>query len=173
MTAHNTIVLISNTVSIVVHVTLCHLFTVVMGLPVATVAAAFGISCLSNLMILALYSKFCIEHKVSMFGMFSMKLLEWDKVNEYMAISIPSIVMLCAEWWAMEILSMLAILLGTIEIAAMTISYNYIFIQFNVPDGFQIGTVALMGQAIGEENQKLAKLLSVMGLGMSMIASAG
>ena len=128
VTAHNTVVLLSNTVSIVVHIYLCHLFTEVMDLPVATVAVAFGISCTANLMILAMYSKFCIEHRVSFLGMFDVKLLNKDKVYEYMAISVPSIVMLCAEWWAMEILSMLAVLLGTIEIAAMTISYNYIFI---------------------------------------------
>ena len=80
--------------------------------------------------------------------------------------------MLCAEWWAMESLCLMAVVLGTVETAAMTISYNYLFIMYNVPDGFQIGTVALMGQAIGEANRSLAKLLGVLGLALCVVASS-
>ncbi len=57
--------------------------------------------------------------------MFNFKLLRIQSVRQYMAISLPAMVMLCAEWWCMEFLILMAANLGTVAIGAMTISYNY------------------------------------------------
>lgn len=48
----------------------------------------------------------------------------------YLGISGPSIVMLCAEWWAFEILVFLAAFISTGAVGSMAISYNYLTLVF-------------------------------------------
>ena len=84
-----------------------------------------GIACLGNLTFVMVYGEYYSPTKVKSFGMFNLKLLQKEGVEEYLSISLPAMVMLCAEWWAMEVLILLAANLGTVAIGAMTISYNY------------------------------------------------
>ena len=71
----------SNIISISVHVLLCHTFITVWELPVNSVALALCLSNLTNFMLVATYSKFCLEHSVSYFGFTNLRLLKWFDVN--------------------------------------------------------------------------------------------
>ena len=53
--------------------------------------------------------------------------------------------MLCAEWWAFEILNLLAGILGVREQAAMTISFNITIQTFMINMGIQEAAAALVG----------------------------
>ena len=81
VTQYNKVVLFSNIISISVHVLLCHTFITVWELPVNSVALALCLSNLTNFMLVATYSKFCLEHSVSYFGFTNLKLLKWFDVN--------------------------------------------------------------------------------------------
>ena len=74
-----------------------------------------------------------------------------------MKLSIPSTVMMCAEWWAFEILSILAGILGVVELASQTINFNMIALLFMIPLGIQEATCAIIGNCIGANNVPLAK----------------
>ena len=62
-----------------------------------------------------------------------------------MKLSIPSTVMMCAEWWAFEILSILAGILGVVELASQTINFNMIALLFMIPLGIQEAACAIIG----------------------------
>ena len=70
--------------------------------------------------------------------------------------------MTCAEWWSYAILSLMATLISAEAVSSMAISYNFKELIFQVPYGFQLGTTAVLGNIIGEENDRLGKFLCVM-----------
>ena len=55
--------------------------------------------------------------------------------GEYLSLSIPATAMLCAEWWAFELLTILAGILGVIELASQTINFSMIALLFMIPLG--------------------------------------
>ena len=77
--------------------------------------------------------------------------------GEYLCISIPATVMICAEWWAFEIIELLAGILGVTELASQTLCINVTAMLFMVPLGIQEATCGLVGNCIGANNVPLAK----------------
>ena len=76
---------------------------------------------------------------------------------EYLRIAINAMVMLCSEEWAFEINSILAGILGVVELAAMTVVCSFTSLLFMVALGIQESTCALIGNCIGANNVPLAK----------------
>ena len=75
----------------------------------------------------------------------------------YFRLSIPSTVMTCSEWWAFEIMVILAGILGITEQAVNVILFNIIAVLYMAPVGMQEASCALIGNEIGANNPKLAK----------------
>ena len=57
--------------------------------------------------------------------------------GEYLSISLPATAMLCAEWWALEVIAILAGILGVIELASQIINFNVISILLTTSLGVQ------------------------------------
>ena len=86
-------------------------------------------------------------------------LLKPRDIKVYLKISGPAIVMLCADWWAYECIVILSAFISIGAMGSMAISYNYLFLIYSIPCGFQIGAVAVIGNIIGEENEQLGKFM--------------
>ena len=78
----------------------------------------------------------------------------WD---QYLAVSIPVTIMICSEWWAFEALTIMAGILGVVELASQTISINVLATLYMVVTGIQEATCSLIGNSIGANNVPLAK----------------
>ena len=65
--------------------------------------------------------------------------------------------MLCAEWWALEVLAIFAGILGVIELASQIINFNVISILLTTSLGVQMATCTVIGNCIGANNVPLAK----------------
>ena len=65
--------------------------------------------------------------------------------------------MLCAEWWAFEVLTILAGVIGVLPLASLTICLNMHALLFRVPLGITEATGALLGNSVGANNVRLAK----------------
>ena len=65
--------------------------------------------------------------------------------------------MLCAEWWAFEILTIIAGILGVKEQATQVILFNICAQVFMVPQGMQEAACAIIGNEIGANNVRLAR----------------
>lgn len=75
---------------------------------------------------------------------------------EYIKLGLPGTIMLCSEWWAYEILTIFASLLGTAEVAAQTIILQTASLAFMVPLGLGVACASLVGNALGAGKKPLA-----------------
>ncbi|CAK9249953.1 unnamed protein product [Sphagnum jensenii] len=64
--------------------------------------------------------------------------------------------MVCSEWWAYEILTLLASQLGTYEVAAQTIIIQTASLTYMVPMGISIATASLVGNFLGADKADVA-----------------
>ena len=76
---------------------------------------------------------------------------------EYLKVSIPCTVMLCSEWYAFEIVTVLAGTLGVNEIACQSVVFSIAAFTAQIAIGLQEATSALIGNCIGANNIPLAK----------------
>uniref|UniRef100_A0A8C3NKJ2 Multidrug and toxin extrusion protein n=1 Tax=Geospiza parvula TaxID=87175 RepID=A0A8C3NKJ2_GEOPR len=83
-------------------------------------------------------------------------LLEWDS---FTSLAIPSMLMMCIEWWTYEIGSFLIGLLSVVELSAQSIIYEVSVVAFMVRIPLGLGTAASVqvGNALGAGNVEMAK----------------
>ena len=65
--------------------------------------------------------------------------------------------MLCAEYWAFEILIVLAGIIGVTELAAQTVCLMILALAFEITVGFQQAVCAVLGNCTGANNVALAE----------------
>ena len=75
----------------------------------------------------------------------------------YLQISLPATLMICKEWWAFEILTVLAGVLGVTELASQTVVMTVSALLFMVPLGLQEASCSIIGNCTGANNIPLAK----------------
>ncbi|KAI5269597.1 multidrug and toxin extrusion protein 1 [Manis pentadactyla] len=79
-------------------------------------------------------------------------------------LAIPSMLMLCIEWWAYEIGSFLSGTLGTVELGAQSIVYELATIVYMIPTGFSVAASVRVGNALGAGNIEQARKSSAVAL---------
>lgn len=136
------------------HILLCLLF--VFHLDMGVIGLAVAVSCKDFvLMVLTMIYCYLSPEVYKVFRPFDMEALRgW---GEYLSISIPAAVMICAEYYAFEFIAISAAVLGIVEIASISIVYSYSTLLFMIALGIQEGTCTLIGNCIGANNVPLAK----------------
>ncbi|NWI08014.1 S47A2 protein, partial [Tichodroma muraria] len=81
-------------------------------------------------------------------------LLEWDS---FTSLAIPSMLMMCIEWWTYEIGSFLIGLLSVVELSVQSIIYEVSVVAFMIPLGLGTGASVQVGNALGAGNIEAAK----------------
>ncbi|XP_064021983.1 multidrug and toxin extrusion protein 2-like isoform X2 [Pogoniulus pusillus] len=81
-------------------------------------------------------------------------LLEWDS---FTALAIPSMLMMCIEWWTYEIGSFLIGLLSVVELSAQSIIYEVSVVAFMIPLGLGTAASVQVGNALGAGDVETAK----------------
>jgi len=76
---------------------------------------------------------------------------------EYLRISIPSAFLTCAEWWAFEILSIIAIWIGKLDYTVHILINSLYSLLVPLSIGFGMATTILIGKNISKGNLKLVK----------------
>ena len=79
---------------------------------------------------------------------------EW---REYLALGLPGVGMMCAEWWGFEIHTLVAAQLGTAALAAQSIVISLTGLVFMVPMAVGIAAATLTGTAFGANKPKQAR----------------
>ncbi|XP_004446552.2 multidrug and toxin extrusion protein 1 isoform X1 [Dasypus novemcinctus] len=82
----------------------------------------------------------------------------------FFSLAIPSMLMLCIEWWAYEIGSFLSGILGMVELGAQSVVYELAIIMYMIPSGFSLAVSVRVGNALGAGNIEQAKKVSVVAL---------
>ncbi|XP_049632826.1 multidrug and toxin extrusion protein 1-like [Suncus etruscus] len=82
----------------------------------------------------------------------------------FLHLAIPSMLMLCIEWWAYEIGSFLSGILGMVELGAQSVVYELAVIVYMIPTGFSVAASVRVGNALGAGNIEQAKRSSAVAL---------
>ncbi|XP_034044604.1 multidrug and toxin extrusion protein 1-like [Thalassophryne amazonica] len=84
-------------------------------------------------------------------------LQEW---GFFIKLAVPSMLMLCLEWWIFELGGFLSGLISEAEVGAQSISCQISFIIYMIPFGFSAAASVRVGSALGAGNIEQARLSS-------------
>ncbi|XP_057216530.1 multidrug and toxin extrusion protein 1-like [Triplophysa rosa] len=146
---------ITGAVGNVLNVLINYIFLHLLDLGVAGSAAANTISQYSLAVFLYVYIRWRDLHKATWSGWSRDCLQEW---SGFICLALPSMLMLCVEWWAYDIGGFLAGLIGETELGAQSILYELANITYMFPLGFAVATGVRVGNALGAGNTEQAKL---------------
>ncbi|KAM9442546.1 multidrug and toxin extrusion protein 1-like isoform 3-T3 [Salvelinus alpinus] len=132
-----------------------YIFLYLLDLGVAGSAWANTISQLSLAAMLYTYIIWKELHKATWAGWSWECLEDWDT---YVHLAIPSMIMLCVEWWTYEIGGFLAGLISEVELGAQSIVYELANICYMFPLGFSVAGSVRVGNALGAGDTEQAKL---------------
>ncbi|KAG9351616.1 hypothetical protein JZ751_022867, partial [Albula glossodonta] len=145
-----------------------YIFLYVLDLGVAGSAAANSISQYSLAAILFVYIHWRGLHKATWGGWVRDCLQEWDT---FIHLAIPSMLMLCLEWWTYEIGGFLAGLISEAELGAQSVIYQLGVIAYMCPLGFGVAASVRVGNALGAGNTDKAKLSSKVSIVCAVLIS--
>ncbi|CAG5945465.1 unnamed protein product [Menidia menidia] len=132
-----------------------YVFLYCLDLGVAGSAAANAIS--QYLLAVFLFVYICLKglHKATWAGWSLDCLQEW---GPFVQLAIPSMLMLCLEWWMFEVGGFLAGVISEAELGAQSIIYELAVIAYMSPLGFSAAASVRVGNALGAGNIEQAKL---------------
>ncbi|KAJ8386228.1 hypothetical protein AAFF_G00175480 [Aldrovandia affinis] len=159
---------ISGVAGNVLNVLINYIFLHVLELGVAGSAAANSISQYSLAVFLFIYIHWKGLHKATWGGWSKDCLQEW---GSFIHLAIPSMLMLCSEWWIYEIGGFLAGLISEVELGAQSIAYQLGTIAYMFPLGFAVAASVRVGNALGAGNTAQAKLSSKVSLLCALVVS--
>jgi MATE family multidrug resistance protein len=93
----------------------------------------------------------------------------WTEWKEFILLGLPGTIMLCGEWWAFEVLQIMASFLGTVEVAALAMTIQTTAFAYMLALGIGIATTSLIGNALGADRMLLAK--RILNLSLKCIVS--
>ncbi|XP_053310830.1 multidrug and toxin extrusion protein 2-like [Spea bombifrons] len=82
-------------------------------------------------------------------------LQEW---GSFINLAIPSMLMMCIEWWSFEIGGFLVGLIGVVELGAQAIMLEMATAAYTIPFGFSVAASVKIGNALGAGDVHQAKL---------------
>ncbi|XP_034056981.1 multidrug and toxin extrusion protein 1-like isoform X2 [Gymnodraco acuticeps] len=148
---------ISGAMGNILNVIINYIFLNRLDLGITGSAAANAISQYSLAVFLFVYICFRGLHKATWDGWSAECLQEW---GPFLRLAIPSMLMLCLEWWLYEIAGFLAGIISEVELGAQSIVYQLAVIVYMFPMGISVAASVRVGNALGAGNTEQAKLSS-------------
>uniref|UniRef100_A0A8B9C342 Multidrug and toxin extrusion protein n=1 Tax=Anser brachyrhynchus TaxID=132585 RepID=A0A8B9C342_9AVES len=161
---------LSGIVGNIVNVIANCVFLYVFHLGIAGSAWANTVAQYSQTIFLFLYIVGKKLHVKTWGGWSSECLLEWDS---FTSLAIPSMLMMCIEWWTYEIGSFLIGLLSVVELSAQSIIYEVSVVAFMIPLGLGTAASVQVGNALGAgdvETSKRSSSTSLLCTGLFCVA---
>ncbi|XP_054427135.1 multidrug and toxin extrusion protein 1 isoform X2 [Pteronotus mesoamericanus] len=144
----------ANLVNVLINYLFLHqLHLGVMGSALANLISQFSLA-----LLLFLYIFWKKLHQATWGGWSLECLQDW---GPFFRLAVPSMLMLCIEWWAYEIGSFLSGILSMVELGAQSVVYELATVVFMVPAGFSVAASVRIGNALGAGNIEQAKRSSV------------
>ncbi|XP_038669046.1 multidrug and toxin extrusion protein 1-like, partial [Scyliorhinus canicula] len=137
----------------IINAILNYIFLFVLKLGVGGSAAANVISQYCQTILLFAYIRWKKLHVETWAGWSTDCLQEWD---QYTRLAIPSMLMICIEWWAFDIGTFLAGLLNQNQLGAQTIVFQIELLQYLVPLSYGMAATVLVGNALGASDPEQA-----------------
>ncbi|XP_048008550.1 multidrug and toxin extrusion protein 1-like isoform X2 [Megalobrama amblycephala] len=159
---------ITGTAGNILNISINYIFLHLLDLGVAGSAAANAISQYSLAVILYVYIQCMGLHKATWDGWSRDCLQEW---GAFIYLALPSMLMLCVDWWTFEIGGFLAGLISEVELGAQSVIYELASIMNMFPMGFAVAASVRVGNALGAGNTEQAKLSAKVSLICGLLVS--
>ncbi|KAJ6657325.1 hypothetical protein lerEdw1_002692 [Lerista edwardsae] len=88
-------------------------------------------------------------------------LQEW---GSFIRLALPSMLMICIEWWTFEIGTFLSGIISVVELGAQSIIYELATIAYLLPQGLSVASSVRVGNALGAGDVEQAKRSCITGL---------
>ncbi|KAL2094210.1 hypothetical protein ACEWY4_008929 [Coilia grayii] len=145
-----------------------YIFLHVLDLGVAGSAAANSISQYALAVFLYIYIVWRGLHKATWDGWSKDCLQEW---GAYISLALPSMLMLCVEWWTYELGGFLAGLISEVELGAQSVVYEVATIAYMSPLGFSVAASVRVGNALGAGKTEQAIMSGKVAIVTAMLIS--
>ncbi|XP_043574135.1 multidrug and toxin extrusion protein 1-like [Chiloscyllium plagiosum] len=127
------------------------LYVLTLGVPGSAAANVASQYC--QLLLLFGYIRWKKLHVQSWGGWSTECLQEW---GSFIRLAIPSMFMLCIEWWAFHIGTFLVGLLNEVQLGAQTIIFQIITVPYRIAIGYSVAATFHVGNALGARNPQQA-----------------
>ncbi|KAJ1674733.1 ethionine resistance protein [Spiromyces aspiralis] len=84
-------------------------------------------------------------------------------ISEFYKVALPSVAMMCCDWWAFEVLTISASYLGSAALAAQSISINTCTLAYQMALGMGTAVGTRVGHMLGAGRSRTAKLTAKVG----------
>ncbi|KAM9818336.1 multidrug and toxin extrusion protein 1-like [Syngnathus typhle] len=148
---------ITGAVGNILNAVINYVFLHLLHLGVAGSAAANSISQYVLAVVLFIYINWKGLHKATWGGWSVDCLQEW---GPFVKLAIPSMLMLCLEWWLFEVGGFIAGIISEIELGAQSVTYQLTVVAYMFPLGISAAVSVRVGNALGAGNIEQAKLSS-------------
>ncbi|KAI9504128.1 mate-domain-containing protein [Coemansia spiralis] len=91
---------------------------------------------------------------------------------QYYRLAIPSMVMVCSDWAAWELMAIAASYLGNVTLAAQSIVINTCSLTYQVPAGLSIAISNRTGNLLGQMRARRSQISSAVGLFLGALSGA-
>jgi MATE family multidrug resistance protein len=145
--------------TVLLHPLWCYLFIYVLDFGVIGAGMSMSITQFLNLVSIHLYmhvknpypeSYFFIDRNTFIMCFFT----------EYLKKAVPAAILFAADWIGFEILTLMSSYISSLSLAANVCLFNFITIIFMIPMGLSFASSALVGNCIGANNIKNAKIFT-------------
>lgn len=126
----------------VIHIIWSYLLVIHFKLEILGVGIATILTYFLNFIIISIYCRF---DKEICSGFFFFTRDSFSNIGEYLKVAIPSTIMLCLEWWSLEILAFMAAYISIDATAAYVIILNVLVVIIMIPEGAQVSVTVLVG----------------------------
>ncbi|XP_019744963.1 multidrug and toxin extrusion protein 1-like [Hippocampus comes] len=134
-----------------------YVFLHILNLGVAGSAAANSISQYVLAVVLLVYITWKGLHKATWGGWSLDCLQEW---GPFVKLAIPSMLMLCLEWWLFEVGGFIAGIINEAELGAQSVAYQLTVVAYMFPLGISAAVSVRVGNSLGAGNIEQARLSS-------------
>ncbi|XP_078536020.1 multidrug and toxin extrusion protein 1-like isoform X2 [Lissotriton helveticus] len=145
----------------IVNIVINYVFLFVLHLGVRGSALANTISQISLSTFLFLYIRIRKLHVLTWGGWSWECLQEW---GPFTSLAVPSMLILCFEWWIYEIGNLVAGLISVTELGAQSVMYQICTVAYMLPYGLSVAASVRVGNALGAGNEEQAKRSALVAL---------
>ena len=150
-----------------VHPFVCYLFIFVLDLGFLGSPLAISFSLIFSLFVFIILIWRGGYHEASWPGILSASEL-FSGWWELATLGIPGMLMLCLEWWAFEICSFFAGIVGTLPLEAYVVATNLNGLAFMIPLGLSISSSSLIGNYLGSNEPEMAQSTAYLTAGLNL-----
>jgi MATE family multidrug resistance protein len=145
--------------TVLLHPIWCHLFINVLGYGVVGAGLSMSLTQLLNVLIISVYIQYTMPGRYPDSYFFINKtVMQGVFFSEYLKKAVPSAILFAADWLGFEVLTLMSSYISPNALAANVCLFNFITMIFMIPMGLSFATTTLVGNSLGGNKPKQAKI---------------